>query len=90
MTDTPVELIGIDDKTRLEVRNRRFRCIKIVAVQAVVLLALAAAAITYVNWASEAAMAEFLRNGEPTLSAAPQVAQPKQVASGPKQQCEHR
>jgi hypothetical protein len=64
--------------------------IKIVAVQVVVLLALAAAAIAYVNWASEAAMAEFARSNELTLSAPPQVAPPKQVASGSKRQCEHR
>ncbi len=64
--------------------------IKILAVQIGVLLALAAAAIVYIEWSSQAAMAEFLRNGDPTLSAPPQVAQPKQVAGDSKRQCEHR
>jgi hypothetical protein len=64
--------------------------IKILVVQVGVLLALAAATIAYINWTSEAAVAEFMRTGEPPLSAPPPVAQPKQAASSSKRQCDHR
>jgi hypothetical protein len=62
---------------------------KVLALQVVVLVALAAAAITYVNWTSDAAVMEFMSTGEPSLPDVSLFAQPRQVASS-KQQCNRK
>jgi len=46
-------------------------------VQVLVLLALSAAAINYVNWSSDAAQAEFTAAGKPALSGPAQQPQPQ-------------
>ena len=63
---------------------------KILAVQVAVLAALAAAAIYYVNWTSDAAVVEFMSAGEPSQPNVPLFSKPRQVASSSKQQCDKR
>jgi hypothetical protein len=55
--------------------------------QVLVLLALSAAVVRYVNWSSDAAHAEFTAAGKPALSGPtqqPQPAAPVEVAKGQK------
>ena len=63
----------------------RLGIVKTVVAQVVVLLALAAAVVWYVNWSSDAAMAEFLRAGSPPVSGPnlhPQSQAPVQAVNG--------
>ena len=62
---------------------------KMLVLQVAVLLVLAAAAITYLNWTSDAALVAFMSASEPARPEASLLAQRKQVASA-KQQCEKR
>jgi hypothetical protein len=63
---------------------------KMLVVQVAVLLVLAAAAIMYVNWTSDAAVAEFMSTHEQSLPDVPLFSQPRRVANSSKQQCERR
>ena len=62
---------------------------KILALQMAVLVALAVAAITYVNWTSDAAVMEFMSIGEPSLPDVALFSRPRQVASS-KRQCDRK
>jgi hypothetical protein len=56
-------------------------------VQVLVLLALSAAVVRYVNWSSDAAQAEFTAAGKPALSGPtqqPQPSEPVQIVKGQK------
>ena len=48
----------------------------ILAIQLVVLFALSVAAIVYVNWSSDAALAEFLAAGKPSATEPSHLPQP--------------
>lgn len=63
---------------------------KVLAVQVVVLVGLAAAAIYYVNWTSDAAIVEFMSTIEPPLPYVPPFAKPRLVASNSQRQCERK
>ena len=55
--------------------------------QVLVLLALSAAVVSYVNWSSDAARAEFTAAGKPALSGPtqqPQPSEPVQIVKGQK------
>jgi hypothetical protein len=54
-----------------------------------VLVALAVAAITYVNWTSDAAVMEFMSIGEPSLPGVALFSRPRQVVSS-KRQCDRK
>jgi hypothetical protein len=61
--------------------------VRTVLVQVLVLLALSAAVIRYVNWTSDAAQAEFTAAGKPAASGPakqPQPSEPVQVVKGQK------
>jgi hypothetical protein len=61
--------------------------VRILLVQVLVLLALSAGVIRYVNWSSDAARAEFTAAGKPALSGPtqqPQPAAPVEVVKGQK------
>jgi hypothetical protein len=61
--------------------------VRTVLVQVLVLLALSAAVIRYVNWSSDAARAEFTAAGKPALSGPaqqPQPSEPVQIVKGQK------
>ena len=62
---------------------------KMLVLQVAVLLVLAAAAITYLNWTSDTALVELMSASEPSRPEASLLAQRKRVASA-KQQCEKR
>jgi hypothetical protein len=63
---------------------------RLLAVQVAVLLVLAAAAITCIDWSSDAAVAEFMRAGQPSPPDPPQFSQPRQLASSSPRQCDRR
>jgi hypothetical protein len=48
----------------------------ILAIQFVVLFALSVAAIVYVNWSSDAALAEFMASGKPSATEPSHLQQP--------------
>ena len=58
----------IVDKSNLNNESLRVGIARTVVIQALVLLALAAAGVWYVNWSSEAAVAEFMKAGMPPVS----------------------
>ena len=61
--------------------------VRTVLIQVLVLLALSAAVIRYVNWSSDAARAEFTAAGKPALSGPtqqPQPAAPVEIVKGQK------
>jgi hypothetical protein len=61
--------------------------VRIVLMQILVLLALSAGVVRYVNWSSDAARAEFTAGGKSTLSGPtqqPQPAAPVEVVKGQK------
>jgi hypothetical protein len=61
--------------------------VRTVLVQVLVLLALSAAVIRYVNWSSDAARAEFTATGKPALSGPtqqPQPSAPVEIVKGQK------
>jgi hypothetical protein len=62
---------------------------KVLALQMAVLVALAVAAITYVNWTSDAAVLEFMSTGEPSRPDVPLFSAARRVASS-KQQCDRK
>lgn len=62
---------------------------KVLALQMAVLVALAVAAITYVNWTSDAAVMEFMSIGEPSLPGVALFSRPRQVVSS-KRQCDRK
>ncbi|MDO9561880.1 MAG: hypothetical protein Q7J60_09685 [Bradyrhizobium sp.] len=55
----------------------RLGIVRILLVQVMVLLALAGAAVRYVNWSSEVAWQEFLSASRPALAGASSEPQPK-------------
>jgi hypothetical protein len=61
---------------------------KILVVQVAALLVLAAAAISYINWTSDTAVAEFMSTHEQSLPAVPLFSESRRVASSSKQQCD--
>ena len=61
--------------------------VRIVLVQILVLLALSAGVVRYVNWSSDAARAEFTAGGKPALfgpTQQPQPAAPLELVKGQK------
>jgi hypothetical protein len=58
----------IVDKSNLNRENLRLGIARTVVIQALVLLALAGAAVWYVNWSSAAALSEFMNAGKPPVS----------------------
>jgi len=62
------------------------RAIGTLTIEIAVLLAILGAAIRYIDWTSDAAQAEFMSAGKPTVSA-PQSRQPENSS---KLRCDHR
>ena len=78
---------SMDDQSRLKRTIDRLGIVRILLVQAMVLLALAGAVVRYVDWSSEVALNEFLSANRPALAGAssrsqsmPQLQAPVQTA----------
>jgi hypothetical protein len=68
---------SMDHQSRMRRTVDRLGIVRILLVQVMVLLALAGAAVRYVNWSSEVALQEFLSAGRPALAGASRQPQPQ-------------
>jgi hypothetical protein len=75
----------MDDQSRLKRTIDRLGIVRILLVQAMVLLALAGAVVRYVDWSSEVALNEFLSATRPTLAGASSRPQPSPLPQAPVQ-----
>jgi hypothetical protein len=67
----------MDHQSRMSRTIDRLGIVRIVLVQAMVLLALAGAVVRYVNWSSEVAWQEFISANRPALAGASSQPQPQ-------------